>query len=114
MTEDNTPESTTTPPAEADGSVSVELKNPIRAYNDTLSAIKFRKPTGGDMMRIGNPVDFDPISDPPKISHNNHMVPMLARLANIPTSSFENMDTQDLVACYWAVTPFFMPTPGRV
>ena len=92
----------------------VRLTKPIQAYTETLSVIKMRMPTGADLLRVGNPVDFDPVSDPPKISHNMQRVQaMVARLANIPSGSIEKMAPQDLVACSWAITPFFLPAAGQ-
>jgi Phage tail assembly chaperone proteins, E, or 41 or 14 len=94
--------------------ITVTLSTPINAYGEDVSVIKMRKPTGADLLRVGNPVEFDPISDPPKISHNMQRVQqMVARLANIPSSSLEKMATQDWVACAWAVTPFFLPKAGQ-
>jgi len=120
MADENAPAAAPTTAAEApavpeDTSISVTLSKPIPVYAEKVSVIKFRKPNGGDIIRVGNPVLFDPISDPPRISHDAaRMTAMMARLANIPTSSFDFMDPQDLVSCFWSLTPFFMPAPGKV
>jgi len=92
----------------------VKLSAPIKSYGEEVSVIKMRMPTTGDITRIGNPVEFDPISDPPKITHNmQRMLAMVARLSSIPTGSLEKMRIQDWVACCWAVTPFCLPHPGQ-
>lgn len=92
----------------------VKLSKPIQAYTETISVIKMRLPTGADLLRVGNPVEFDPVSDPPKISHNMQRVQiMIARLANIPSGSIEKMAPHDMVACAWAITPHFLPAPGQ-
>jgi len=94
--------------------ITVTLSTPIKSYGEDVAVLKMRLPTGADLLRVGNPVDFDPISDPPKISHNMQRVQaMVARLANIPSGSIEKMSTQDLVACAWAITPHFLPRPGQ-
>ena len=98
-----------------DGSVTVALRSPIPVFADKVSTIKFRKPTGGDIIRVGNPVVFDPISDPPKITHDEKkMTVMMARLAGVPISSLDFLDPRDWTSCAWALSPFFMPTAGTV
>lgn len=99
----------------ADGDmIVITLAKPIPVFKDKVAEIKFRKPTGGDIIRIGNPVQFDPISNPPRISHDaGKMTAMMARLSGFPSSSFDFMEPQDWVSCAWALTPFFMPTPGK-
>ena len=47
-----------------------ELTRPIEAHGNTLTVLTFREPTARDLLSIGNPVIFDPISDPPKIMHD--------------------------------------------
>lgn len=94
--------------------IMVTLSAPIKSYGEDVSVIKMRKPNGADLLRVGNPVIFDPISEPPQITHNMaRMQQMIARLANIPSGSLEKMTTQDWVSCAWAVTPFFMPMAGQ-
>jgi Phage tail assembly chaperone proteins, E, or 41 or 14 len=93
--------------------VEVTLSKPINSFGEQVSVLKLRKPTGADLIRIGNPVIFDPITDPPRITHDMpRMVQMLMRLSGVPTSSFDQLDPRDLVSCAWAVTNFFLPTPG--
>lgn len=111
--ETNAPAVSAEAPAPEDTSITVTLSKPIPVYAEKVSVLKFRKPTAGDIIRIGNPVEFDPISEPPKISHHAHrMTAMMARLANIPLSSIDFMDPQDWVSCAWALSPNFMPKAG--
>ena len=50
--------------------------------------LMFREPTARDLLSVGNPVIFDPISDPPKIMHDEkRMNAMLSLLADVPPSS---------------------------
>jgi Phage tail assembly chaperone proteins, E, or 41 or 14 len=93
-----------------EGSITVTLTKPIPVFNDKVAVLKFRAPTGGDLIRIGNPVIFDPITDPPRVTHDtSKMTVMMAKLSGIPASSLEFLNPQDWVACAWALTPFFMP-----
>jgi len=91
----------------------VKLSKPIKSYGDEVSVIKMRLPTGGDGIRIGNPVDFYPMTDPPIVRFNMPLVQaMVARLANIPSGSIEKMASNDLMSCAWKLVPFFLPNLG--
>lgn len=93
--------------------VEVKLSKPINSFGEEISVLKLRRPTGADLIRIGNPVIFDPITDPPRIVHDWSKMPsMLMRLSGVPTSSFEQVDPRDLTAAAWAITNYFLPTPG--
>ena len=100
--------------ADMPGAVTVDLTTAIPVFDDTVKAISFRKPTGADIISLGNPVEFDAFSDPPKVTHDwSRMSAMMARLSGAPASSFRHMDPNDLVTCAWALSPFFIPMPGR-
>jgi hypothetical protein len=88
------------------------LDEPINAYGEELTVLKLRKPTGIDLIEIGNPVNFYPYATPVKIEHDMAKVQaMVARLANIPSSSVARIGPQDLVGLAWAISPFFIPAP---
>jgi hypothetical protein len=90
--------------------ITLPLRKPIPVYTDKVSTLKLRRPTGSDLVQIGNPVIFDPVSYPPVVRHDMpRMCAMLARLADIPESSIERLEPEDLVAAAWAVSPFFIP-----
>jgi hypothetical protein len=91
----------------------VTLSTPIKAYGDELSVIKMRKPTAGDGIRVGNPVDFIPFTNPPSVRFNMPILQaMIAHLARIPSGSIEKMAPNDLISCGWILAPFFLPNPG--
>ena len=91
------------------------LAKPIQAHGETVSELRFREPTGADIVNVGNPVIFDMASDPPKVTHDDRkMAAMMARLANVPPSSIGLMGPQDWVACAWLLTPFFVPMAGAI
>jgi len=93
-------------------SVTVTLSVPIIAYGETVSELTFRRPVGKDQIEIGNPVIFDPMFDPPRMTHDAKiMAAMMRRLVkgNIPITSFEQMDCNDMTNCWWALTRFFTP-----
>jgi hypothetical protein len=99
-----------------DGSITVPLIKEIPVFKDMVKELKFRRPTAADIIRVGgSPVEFDPISTPPRVTHPpGYMTAMLSRLANVPTSSIERMDTRDWTACAWAISPFFLPNLGQI
>lgn len=88
------------------------LDEPINAYGQEVTVLKLRKPTGLDLIEIGNPVNFYPYATPVKIEHDMPKVQaMVARLANIPSSSVVRIGVNDLVGLAWAISPFFIPAP---
>ncbi len=98
-----------------DGSISVPLEKPIQVFADKVTVLKFRKPTAADIIQLGNPVIFDPFSDLPKLTHDARiMTAMMARLAGVPSSSIGFLEPRDWVSCAWALSPFFMPIPGKI
>lgn len=110
------PEEPTLP--ENDGSTTLVLTTEIPVYNERtrtierMKKITFRKPTALDIIELGNPVAYDPISEPPKIDHKpTIMIQMMTRLSGVPLASLAKMEPRDLVSCFWALTPFFMPRP---
>jgi hypothetical protein len=101
------------PDPEADApaaEIEFPLSKPIIAYGDEVTVLKLRKPTGVDLIRIGNPVTFYPHLEPPKIEHDmERVVAMVARLAGVPSSSLERLEPDELVGLAWAISPFFIP-----
>jgi hypothetical protein len=92
-----------------------ELSRAIEAHGETVSVLIFREPTARDLLQIGNPVIFDPISDPPRVTHDERkMHAMLSLLGNVPPSSIAQLSPRDWVSCAWGLTPFFVPVPGKI
>lgn len=86
------------------------LDEPLLAYGEEVKVLKLRKPTGLDVIEIGNPVAFNPFADPVKIDHDMPKVQkMVARLSNTPSSSISKLGPGDLIGLAWAISPFFMP-----
>ena len=91
--------------------IEFKLRTPIVAYGDEISVLKLRKPTGTDLLRVGNPVKFSPFTTPPSVEHDfQRVIEMVARLSGVPSSSIEKMDPQELTALAWEISPFFIPT----
>lgn len=86
------------------------LSSPIRAYGEEVTVIKLRKPSGRDLLEVGNPVIFYPHVEPPRIEHHmDRVIAMAARTSDpsIPSSSLMEMDPQDMVGLAWAMSQFF-------
>lgn len=93
----------------------LELTRPVEAHGQQMTKLTFREPTGRDLLTIGNPVIFDPISTPPKIIHDERrMNEMMSALAGVPPSSILALTPQDWITCAWGLTRFFVPIPGRI
>lgn len=102
-------------PAAAIPAFSLTLTTPIQAHGDDVPVLNFRKPTARDILTIGNPVIFEPASDPPKITHDERkMTAMLSALAGVPPSSILQLEPEDWVSAAWGVSPFFLPRPGTI
>lgn len=87
-----------------------ELTTPILSYGEEIKVLNLRKPTGADLIRIGNPVLFTPHVEPPRVEHDMpRMVTMIATLSNTPSSSIATMDPKDLIGLAWSLSPFFIP-----
>ncbi|GAC1040823.1 phage tail assembly protein [Rhizobium sp. No.120] len=82
----------------------------IEAHGEQVKELTLREPTGADVIAVGNPVQFDPISDPPRVLiDDKRMAAMISRLADVPPSSVAKLKPKDLISLGWFLTPFFMP-----
>jgi hypothetical protein len=112
-------EATAPPIPEAPGpplpGYTLELAREVEAHGQKIGKLVFREPTGRDLLSVGNPVIFDPVSDPPKIIHDERrMNAMLSLLASVPPSTIAMLAPRDWVTAAWGITPFFVPIPGKI
>ncbi len=102
-------------PAQAAPAYTLDLSKPIEAHGETISRLVLREPTARDLLNIGNPVIFDPLSEPPKLVHDERrMNQMLSALAGLPPSSIAMMAPRDWITAAWGISPFFVPIPGKI
>jgi len=88
--------------------LAVPITVPAKGGTKTIDRIVFRRPTGGDILEVGNPVIFDP--GRAQITHDMQRMPlMIFRLSGVQPPVLAKMDPRDLVDCMWAITPFFIP-----
>lgn len=88
----------------------IELTTPVQAHGETLNKITFRRPTGKDIMAIGDsyPIHIDWNTgvvrpNPPAMGQ------MMSLLAAVPPSTIEKMDAEDWSTCAHALMGFFPP-----
>lgn len=88
----------------------LKLTKPINAHAEQVLELKFREPTGGDIISVGNPVVFDMSSDPPKMAFDAAlMAEMMSLLAGVPPSSIAQMSPNDFVSAEFLLLRFFVP-----
>lgn len=98
--------------AEPVDEIVIALSAPIPAHGKQITEIRCRTPTGGDMMRIGNPVTFNAFADEPERTIQIDplvMGRMISHLAEIPTSAVERMAPGDFMKLGWKLAGFFLP-----
>jgi hypothetical protein len=93
-----------------DGKYLFDLTRPIFTEDGEQKSLTFREPNGADIMAIGNPVKFNPISNPPVCEiKDDIMGQMIARCANITPVFLGKMTPKDMINAGWVLAPFFMP-----
>lgn len=85
----------------------IDLFGPAQAHGEPLKQLKFRRPTGGDIMKLGElPIKFDrngAISINPSV-----MGEMMSILAAVPPSTIDRLDSEDWLACSYGLARFFV------
>jgi hypothetical protein len=102
------------PPKEANGvpvwDGRLMLRKPVVANGESVTEIKFREPTGGDIERIGNPVTMGVYEQNPKVHFETAiMTQMMAHLAGVPPSTIRSLHPRDWQNGAWLLANFFIP-----
>lgn len=93
-----------------DGKYTLTLTKPITTEDGPQDSLTLLEPSGGDVMAAGNPVKFNPFSDPPVIEiDEKKMAAMIARCAKITPVFLGRMAPKDIIAAGWVLAPFFIP-----
>ncbi|MFS8051582.1 phage tail assembly protein [Rhizobium sp. BR 317] len=93
-----------------DGKLDFPFDYEIEAHGEKVKKLVLREPQGADVIAVGNPVQFDPISDPPRVLvDDKRMATMISRLAAVPPSTVAQLKPKDLISLGWQLTGFFMP-----
>jgi hypothetical protein len=90
--------------------VTIDLGTPVMAHGEMVKKLTFRRPTGGDIMGMGDgyPINIDWVSgritpNPPVMGH------MMSILATVPPSTIKALDAEDWSTCAHALMGFFPP-----
>jgi hypothetical protein len=87
-----------------------DLKGPAYAYGDKIKQLKFRRPTGGDMMAMGEgyPIvinyQLGQVLPNPAV-----MGPLMSLLGNVPLSTIKELDAEDWSSAAFKLVGFFAP-----
>jgi hypothetical protein len=74
----------------------VKLSKPVNAHGDEISELRFREPTGEDIMIVGSPIRIDALGTEVKIRYETEqMFAMMQRLAQVPTSTLKALTARD-------------------
>jgi hypothetical protein len=89
--------------------VVVDLITPVQAHGETIKQLKFRRPTGGDIMAMttGYPININWQSG--EITVNPPVMGDMSLLASVPPSTIKSMDAEDWSTCAYALMRFFPP-----
>src|SRR4029077_8214819 len=88
----------------------IDLSSPVQAHGEEIKQLKFRRPTGGDIMALGEgyPIVINWTTGQgtpnPKV-----MGEMMSPLAGVPPSPIRSLDAEDWSTCAHALMGFFPP-----
>lgn len=98
--------------AALDSGVVWKLSSPIMAMGESVTELRLRRPTGMDVLMVGNPVIMDASAEEPMSTVRFDwpiLGKMVSRLANVPLSTIGHMTPNELAALAWRLVPFFLP-----
>jgi hypothetical protein len=97
-------------PKERPKEIVIDLVTPVQAHGEMLKQMKFRRPTGGDIMEMGNGYPININWETGQVTPNPAVMgAMMARLATVPPSTIKALDAEDWSTCAHALMGFFPP-----
>jgi hypothetical protein len=96
-------------PAADSKDLTVKLQKAVQAHGETIKEIKFRRPTGGDLMGLTDwPIVIDYQTG--RVSPNPPVMgAMMSTLAGVPPSTIRQLEAQDWTTCSHRLMGFFVP-----
>jgi len=96
-------------PAVDDKSITVALQTEVQAHGEIIKELKFRRPTGGDLMTLGDwPITIDYTTG--RVSPNPPIMgEIMSKLAGVPPSTIKQIDARDWTTCAHRLMGFFVP-----
>jgi hypothetical protein len=88
----------------------IDLEVPVMAHGEMIKQLKFRRPTGGDIMALGDNYPIHINWQTGEIRPNPPaMGDMMVTLAAVPPSTIKALDAEDWSTCAHALMGFFPP-----
>ena len=88
----------------------IDLKYPAQAFGTPLKKLTFRRPTGGDLMSIGDNYPIHITWQTGEVRPNPlAMGEIMSTLAQVPLSTIKALDAEDFATCAHALMSFFLP-----
>src|SRR5262245_965202 len=90
--------------------VLIDLTTPVQAHGEQIKQLKFRRPTGADIMAMGEGYPFVINWSTGQVTPNPRVMgDMMSLLANVPPSTIKSLDAEDWSTCAHALMGFFPP-----
>ena len=90
--------------------VSIDLQTAVQAHGDMVKKLTFRRPTGADIMQMGDGYPIVINWQTGEIRPNpSVMGQMMSTLAMVPPSTIKALDAEDWSTCAHALMGFFPP-----
>jgi Phage tail assembly chaperone proteins, E, or 41 or 14 len=89
--------------------VVIKLDTPVQAHGEMVKTLTFRRPTGGDIMSLGEyPINID--WNTGRVTPNPAVMgAIMSTLAAVPPSTIRALDAKDWSTCAHALMGFFPP-----
>lgn len=90
--------------------ITIDLKYPVQAFGTPVNKLTFRRPTGGDLMAIGDAYPVHIYWETREVRPNPAaMGPIMSALAQVPLTTIKALDAEDFATCSHALMVFFLP-----
>jgi hypothetical protein len=97
-------------PKEKRKEIVIDLNTPVMAHGEMLKKITFRRPTGGDIMSMGDGYPININWQTGAVTPNAPVMGMMmSLLAAVPPSTIKALDAEDWSTCAHALMGFFPP-----
>jgi hypothetical protein len=97
-------------PAARPKEIVINLTTPVQANGEMVKKLVFRRPTGGDIMAMGDGYPIFINWQTGRISPNPPVMgAMMSTLAAVPPSTIKALDAEDWSTCAHALMGFFPP-----
>jgi hypothetical protein len=90
--------------------ITIDLTVPVQAFGATIKKLTFRRPTGADVMGLGDSFPIHINWQTGEVRPNPPaMGAIMSTLAQVPVSTIQSMDAEDFSTCAHALMGFFLP-----